>query len=186
VAPTTTAAAKDYWLQADGAVHHCVITNTGQKSGVGAAIDKDKFHTVRALLGKYGVNPNDLMAVLPRELWYDMLKITEVVTPDKYGAQATILTGELSRLYGIPLVVTDGLPLTDANGKIDGSTPGNNTKKSFLIINRQYGVIIGRRGELRITVSEVEDTDQYKANLFSRYDIQFPRVTAVAYGYNIT
>jgi len=184
-APTTTAGAKDYWLQCDGVVHSSLITHTGQSLDIAAVMGDAKFNLLRAKLGKYGVNPNDLAAVMPRELWYDMLVIANVLTPDKYGPNATILTGELAKYFGIPLIVSDGLQLTDATGRID-DTPGDNTKKSMVFINRPYGVIIGRRGDMRIAMQEVIDTDQTKAVVYSRYDIQFPFWGALAYGYNIT
>jgi HK97 family phage major capsid protein len=184
-APTTTAGAKDYWLQVDGLVHNCLVTHTAQKTAVGAAMDATKFNTVRAVLDKYGTRPGDLAAVMPRELWYDMLVIDEVMTPDTYLNQATILTGELGRIYGIPLLVSDGMPLTDANGWVDDEAT-NNTKKSILIVNRPYGVLIGRRGEMRLAQEDIIDTDQTKAVIFSRYDLQFPFWAATVYGYNVT
>ena len=184
-APTTTVAAKDYWLQTDGVIHSCIVTHTGQALDIAGAMTETKFHLVRQLLGKYGTNPNDIMAVVPRELWYDMLVLTNVQTPDKYGPNATLLTGELSKLWGIPIVVSDGIPLSAVDGKIN-DTPGDNVKKSFMIINRPYGVIIGRRGDMRIAMEQVIDTDQTKAVVFSRYDIQYPFWGALAYGYDIT
>jgi len=184
-APTTTAGAKDPWLQCDGIFHSCLITHTGQALDVNAAITDTLFHNVRKKLGKYGTNPADLVAMVPRELWYDMVTITNLLTPDKYGAGATILTGEVARMFGIPIVVSDGIPLTDTTGKID-DTPGDNVKKSFTMVNRNYGVIIGRRGDMRIAMEDVIDTDQTKAVVFSRYDIQFPFWGALAVGYNIT
>jgi len=182
-APTTTAGAKDYWLQCDGVVHSCLISHTAQALDINAAMGDTKFNLLRAKLGKYGVNPNDIAAVIPRELWYDMLSIANVLTPDKYGQNATILTGELARYFGIPLIISDGIPLTCATGQRDNTT---NVKKSMVLINRPYGVIIGRRGDMRIAMEQVIDTDQTKAVVFSRYDIQFPFWGALAYGYNIT
>jgi HK97 family phage major capsid protein len=185
-APTTTVAAKDYWLQTDGVVHSCIVSHTGQALDCsGAVIGETVFHNVRQKLGKYGTRPGDLMAVVPRELWYDMILIENMLTPDKYGPNATILVGEVSRLFNVPIVVSDGLPLTDDSGKID-DTPGNNVHKSFMMINRPYGVIIGRRGDMRMAQEQVIDTDQTKAVIFSRYDIQYPFWGALAYGYNIT
>jgi HK97 family phage major capsid protein len=183
-APTTTAGAKDYWLQCDGVFHSCLISHSGQALDLSDATITDLlFHNVRKKLGKYGTNPADLVAMVPRELWYDMVTITNLLTPDKYGSGATILTGEVARMFGIPIVVTDGIPLTDTTGKVD-DTPGDNTKKSFAIINRPYGVIIGRRGDMRIAMEDVIDTDQTKAVVFSRYDIQYPFWGALAVGYN--
>ncbi len=184
-APTTTAGQKDHWLQADGMVHHCLITNSAQSTAVGAAFDKTKYNAVRKLMGKYGDAAGDLLAFVTRDLFYDIMATDEVVTLEKYGPGATILTGELARYMGSPLMVSDGLPLTDTTGKID-DTAADNVKKSLLLVNRAVGVIGGRRGELRIEVDTVNKTDQYEGIVFSRYDIQFPFVKGLAYGYNIT
>ncbi len=186
VAPTTTAGAKDAFLQTDGMVKHCIVTNTGQASGVGAAMDKAKWVVIMAKLGKYGDARGDLVAFCNRSLLFDMLQLDQVITLEKYGAGATVITGELGKFFGVPLVLTDGLPLSDANGKIDGSTPGNNVKKNVVMVNRAVGVMIGRRGDLRISVDEINRTDQFEGIVYSRYDIGFPYVMGLSYGYNIT
>lgn len=183
--PTTTAGAKDYWLQGDGLVHHCLVTNTGQASDIAAAITGARFLAVRALMGKYGDRPDDLFVIMTRDLLYDAMALDEFKTVDKYGDKATVLTGELGKMYGSPCGVSDGLPKTAAAGYID-DTAGNNTKKSLIIVNRVVGAFIGRRNEIRIEVDTINKTDQYEGVVFSRYDIQMPRVQGVAYGYNIT
>lgn len=184
-APTTTAGAKSYWLQADGMVHHCIITHTHQAHDIGAAVTAKDIFATRLLLGKYGDALGDVVMLSNRELVYDLLVLDEVLTVDKYGAGATILTGELGRIAGIPILLTDGLPLNDDDGKWN-DTPADNDNKAFLLVNKQYGAVIGRRGELRMAVGEINKTDQYEGVIYSRYDIQFLRDTALAYGYNIT
>jgi hypothetical protein len=184
-APTTTAGAKSYWLQADGMVHHCIITHTHQAHDIGAAVTTKDIFATRLLLGKYGDALGDVVMLSNRELVYDLLVLDEVLTVDKYGAGATILTGELGRIAGIPILLTDGLPLNDDDGKWN-DTPADNDNKAFLLVNKQYGAVIGRRGELRMAVGEINKTDQYEGVIYSRYDIQFLRDTALAYGYNIT
>lgn len=182
--PTTAAGQRDYWLQTDGMVHHCLINNTGQASDVNAAITGKKFLTVRKLLSKYGDKAQDLFALMNRDLMYDVMGLDEFKTIDKFGPKATVLTGEIGKIYGTPSGISDGLPSTDANGRIDDDS-SNNTKKSLVVASR-IGVIIGRRNEMRLMVDTINKTDQYEGVVFSRYDIQYPRTQALAYGYNIT
>jgi HK97 family phage major capsid protein len=183
--PVTTAGGKDYWLQVDGLVKNALVTNSAQSSAIGKAIEQTSFNTIRKLMGKYGDRTGDLVILLTRDLYYDVMALDNVRTLDKYGPAATILTGELAKIDGIPLMITDGLPLTAAGGYVDGVTPSNNVKKSFLIVNKSYGPLIGRRGELRIAIDKINKTDQYEGVIFSRYDIQVRRAKALAYGYNL-
>jgi len=183
--PTTTPGAKDPWLQTDGIIHKALVVSTAQAGDVNAAITAKLWLGIRQKMGKYGDTAGDLLSYVNRDLLYDMMSLTEVITPDKYGAAATILTGELARIWGTPLFITDGIPKTAAAGSIS-STGGNNTKKSFVIVNRNYGMTVGRRGDLRISVDAYPRTDQYEGIIYSRYDIGFSFAQCVAYGYNAT
>jgi len=184
--PTTTAGAKDPWLQTDGLVKWALVTNSGQSASAGGAIDKAKYLAVRLKMGKYGDNPANILTFVNRDLLYDMLQLEYVLTLEKYGAKATILTGELGSFFGSPIMVSDGLPKTCASGYIDGSTPANNSKKSFVLLNKAVGIVVGRKGDLRVAVEAINRTDQYEGVIFSRYDLGFPFVQGVAYGYNVT
>lgn len=184
--PSTTAGAKDPWLQTDGMVHHCIVNNTGQAKSFGGAFTVPLFLQTRKLMGKYGDKPGDLLIFAVRDLAYDIMGLDQFLTIDKYGDKATLVTGELGRICGSPLLVSDGLVLTAADGKVS-ATPADNVKKSFIIVNRVVGVVGGRRGEdLRIAVDSIIKTDQTEGVVYSRYDIGFPWTQAVAYGYNIT
>jgi len=181
----TTAGQKSFWLQADGLVHHCIVVNTGQAKDINAALSAKDYLNVRKLMGKYGDNPDDVIYIVNRKTMYDTLVLDEVLTLDKLGNKATILTGQIAAIHGSPILVSDGLPETDDNGKIS-ATAANNDNGAILAVNRRVGAIIGRRGEMRIAVDTINKTDQYEGVVFSRYDIQMPHVEAVAYGYNIT
>jgi HK97 family phage major capsid protein len=63
-----------------------------------------------ALMGKLGVNPNEVVVVVNPAKFAEMVGWAEVSTVDKYGAQATIVTGELAKLYGKPVVVSAFVP----------------------------------------------------------------------------
>jgi hypothetical protein len=53
-------------------------------------------------------------------------------------------------------------------------------------VNKAVGIVVGRKGDLRVAVEAINRTDQYEGVIFSRYDLGFPFVGGVAYGYNVT
>jgi HK97 family phage major capsid protein len=63
-----------------------------------------------AQMGKLGVNPNEVVVVVSPAKFAEMVGWAEVSTVDKYGAQATIVTGELAKIYGKPVVVSAFVP----------------------------------------------------------------------------
>jgi len=63
-----------------------------------------------AQMGKLGVNPNEVVVVVNPAKFAEMVGWEEVSTVDKYGAQATIVTGELAKVYGKPVVVSAFVP----------------------------------------------------------------------------
>jgi len=52
------------------------------------------------------VNPNEMVLIVKPEDYGAMLGWAEVHTVDKYGVAATIISGELAKIYGIPVVVS--------------------------------------------------------------------------------
>jgi HK97 family phage major capsid protein len=63
-----------------------------------------------AAMGKLGVNPNEVVVVVNPAKFAEMVGWAEVSTVDKYGSQATIVTGELAKIYGKPVVVSAFVP----------------------------------------------------------------------------
>jgi HK97 family phage prohead protease/HK97 family phage major capsid protein len=68
--------------------------------------------TARKNMGQWGMNPADLIVFLSQAAYYGLLDQTEVKTVDQYGDNATIKAGELGRLWGMPLVVSDAFEAT--------------------------------------------------------------------------
>jgi hypothetical protein len=67
----------------------------------------DIYRNARKEMGKYGqVNLQDLFWLIGLSQHIELLKLNELVTIDKYGAQATVLSGEIAKLDGIPIVVS--------------------------------------------------------------------------------
>jgi HK97 family phage major capsid protein len=67
-------------------------------------------------MGQWGMNPSDLVCILSQAAYYGLVSSTvaneTVTTVDKYGDKATMLTGELGKLWGISLIVSDAMPAT--------------------------------------------------------------------------
>ena len=68
---------------------------------------------VRAQMGKYGIDPRDLVLALSPDLYYDIIDEANVSTVDKFGPEATILTGQLPKIRGIDVMVHDHVPFAD-------------------------------------------------------------------------
>ena len=89
--------------------------HAGNTVTTGSATDlvvKAEIHTMRANMGQWGMNPADLVCVLSQAAYYGLVTDTDVTTVDKYGDNATIKSGELGKLWGISLIVSDAMPAT--------------------------------------------------------------------------
>jgi len=105
--------------------------------------------TARAAMGKYGVNPADVVYIMSTIAYFSMIDdVTsgaDFTSIDEVGAGATKLTGQLGSVYGSPVIVTDLLdtPAVDAwdhdgNG---GTGAINLTGTSLIAVNRNAFVI---------------------------------------------
>jgi hypothetical protein len=113
----------------------CTVDSSGAQTFAG-------FMAARALLdAPHGV-AGDLVCITSAEyLITKMLQFSEVVTVDKFGPQASILTGQLANLAGIPVVVSDFMTadLNDS-GLYDNST----TNKTSLLIANVSRFLVGQ------------------------------------------
>ncbi len=142
-------AGKAHWLLGfDGLIHLPLVDNTGQGNDHGAEPSADMFNEARGLLGKYGVRPSELAYIADVGTYIKSLAISEFRTLDKLGPQATLLNGQLAQVDGIPVVVSEQMAKSDADGKVtDGSN--TNTKGRLLVVNRTQWRL-GFRRELMI------------------------------------
>jgi hypothetical protein len=62
---------------------------------------------MRKDMGKYGVTPSQLAWITGIAGYIKLIDLDQVTTVDKYGPGATVLAGELGKLDGIPIVVSE-------------------------------------------------------------------------------
>lgn len=141
---------------------------------------------IRQKMGKYGVNPGRLAWVVSLAAYNKMLSLPELLTVDKYGAQATLLQGELGRLDNIPIIVSEFVRQDlNATGVYDGVT----TDRTIVLLVYRPGFLYGDRRE--VTVRSKEDWETEQTVLAASQRIAFQPVYDVAteplvgLGYNV-
>ena len=144
-------AGKAQWLIGyDGVIHLPLVDNTSQSNDHNAAVSDDMFNEIRAKLGKYGARPSELVWVMDVNTFIRAQSISEFRTMDKLGPNATVLTGMLGAVEGIPVIVSEQMNLADTDGKVtDG---GNATDTGRLLIVNRTQWAQGFRREMTVDV----------------------------------
>lgn len=139
------------------------------KKDAGAAkLNEGHLSDARALMGKFGVNPAELAIIAGPKAYNQMLQLDDVRTLEQYGPQAPVLSGELAKYEGMPVIVSEYLREdTDATG-INGATALNNVKLSVIIVNRKR-FMLGTRRPVQVKVENYRTSfDVWDMVSFSR------------------
>ena len=145
-----------YYLSAgqDGIRHLYIVDNTGQSTDVSAALTDVHMRAGIGRLGKYAADVSRLCMVTDAKTYVNnMLGLTNVATMDKYGPNATILTGELSKYSGIPIIVSGVMAEAEDDGKVS-TTAVNNDEGQIAIFHRDMWRV-GFRRQLLIEVDKL-------------------------------
>lgn len=70
---------------------------------------------MRRQMGVHGHNPSDVVYVVNHDVYYDLLDDPDFRTMDLVGSQATILTGQVGRVAGSPVIVSGEFPAAAAS-----------------------------------------------------------------------
>jgi len=152
-----TDAGKGQWLLGfDGLLHLPLVDNTSQATDHNAAVSDDMFNEVRSKLGKYGVRPSETVYVTDVNTFIRALSVSNFRTLDKFGPQATLLTGQLGAVEGIPVIVSEQMALADTDGKVTDAGNGTNTGR-LLIVNRSQWRVGFKR---ELTIETVRDAQK--------------------------
>ena len=89
-----------------------VLNNTGSAD---TSVTAAEFLAGRKLMGKYGMDPSDLVYVVSQARYYDLLSDAAFADITDVGSDiATKITGTVGAIYGTPVIVSDQLE-TEAN-----------------------------------------------------------------------
>ncbi len=156
----------------------------------GAVLTSAMLRKNRSLMGKYGARADQLAHVIPISSYVTLLSETNVQTLEKYGPQATILTGELGRIDGVPIIVSEYVR-TDLNAAgVNDQTAANNTKTIAVTVNRRgFFSGIRRSPSIQILRELYAESDQLGliASVRRSFAARFPTATekVVALHYNV-
>jgi hypothetical protein len=152
----------------DGLRFYCHDSLGYETNGAGAVLNSDLLADLRVSMGKFAVIPSECAFIVSPISYLHLIKdatADNVVTAEKYGAGATILTGELARCWGIPVLVSDRMSEA-MNATGDVATAGVTT--AAICVNRTRWYLGEKRAiELRTVFSPA--IDQYGIYGFHRF-----------------
>lgn len=132
----------------------------------------------RKKMGKYGVRIGNLVHITSMSAYVQLLSDVNVITVDKYGPNATILAGELGKIDGIPIVVSEAVRQDlNATGVYDGVT----TNRTETLTVNTKGYVVGERRGLTVQVLRElyaeSDQDAIMVTTRKAFSPRFPSAT---------
>ena len=161
--------------------------NGGTQDFGGAAVTEANLRDQRANLGKFGVNPTELLWIAGPSVYQQLQALPSVKTLDVFGPMATVLKGALSAYQGIPIVTSEYMreQLNDS-GVYDGITL---TKAGLLLVNMKRWYLGQRRPIVVKAQVDLPNQDRFLIASYQRKDFQghaqSATETSVSYGVNI-
>jgi hypothetical protein len=161
--------------------------NGGTTDFAAGAVTAALLRTMRARMGKFGVNPLELLLLAGPSAATQLQVLDQVATVDKFGPMATVLKGVLSAYQGIPIITSQYMREDlNATGVYDGVT-FNRAGLIFVNKNRWY---VGTRRAIKVKIQQdMADQDRWLMASYQRKDFkghtQSASEVSVSYGYNI-
>jgi HK97 family phage major capsid protein len=147
------------YMAFDGLRKLGLVTNTDNKSDGNGAPTVALLRTSRFLMDpRYSLRPKDCAYIMDGSTYATLLSDTSLATVDKFGPHATVLTGEIGKVDGVPVLVSAEMPLTMADGKVDST---GNTKGQVVSVYRP-GWVVGYRRRVAATMNYLPYYDAYQ------------------------
>jgi hypothetical protein len=162
----STPAATKHYLALDGIRHVGIVDNTAnQKDMKGGPVT---FSGLRGSLARmvdmtylcdwgHPADPSDVVYVAELTTCDKIAELDEVITVDKFGPNATVLTGQQGKIGLNPLIGSIAMAKTDATGRVS-NTGGNNVFGAVACFNRR-GFKVGWRRRVKLETERLPATD---------------------------
>ena len=163
-------------------------TANGGTYNITGTLSDAKIVAMRSQMGKFGVNPSELMWVVSPVGYQKLQALEQVVTVDKAGMNtATVLRGILDSYRGIPIYVSEAMR-DDLN--LTGVHDGVTETATGIILGNHRRFFFGRRRPIRAMITrDLPYYDRWLLAAYSRQDIkghaQSADETSLVYGYNL-
>lgn len=156
-----------HYLAFDGIRHAALVDNTNNDNDMGGVaptlavlhnLRGDMIDTARLVDWGHPADSDDLVYAADPETADRIALIDEVLTVDKYGPQATVLTGEVLKIARHPFISSMAMSKTEADGKVS-TTGSNNIRGQVAAFNRR-GFKTGWRRRVMVETERLPATDQ--------------------------
>ena len=134
-------------------------SNTAAKAG--ASLNVSDILSGMASLGELGAS--NLVMVVSPEFMIDIMGLDEVVTIDKFGPAASILSGQIGSIFNVPIVMSRFMSNDLAT---TGLYTGSGATTGFLLFNASSYYLYERRG---IVVEQDKDISAGAIRLVATY-----------------
>jgi len=165
----------DYLLEFDGLRKSAAATSVS----VSGTFALSHLRQAISSMGVYADNREDLALIVPRNLEVQLLGLEELQTVEKYGPQATILSGELGRIYGIRCFATGAIP-TNLNwtgkyqtGTVNGVTAVQDKTVALLVHTRSPLIGNPTDNARRFSMGFEDEPKRDRFVLIPRQDLAF-------------
>jgi hypothetical protein len=169
-----------------------LVTTTANKRDGGALAVEDYLETVK-LMGNAGLNAFDkrkVAFIVDPNVYWKSLELEEVKTRDVFAAP-TIENGDLTGIFGYDLYrsyfmhYNSSARKANTAGKVDQTTPTNNTTGSILAV-RWDQWLLGYRRRMTMETTRIARADTTEIVALMRLGLAQRDTEASAISYNIT
>jgi HK97 family phage major capsid protein len=122
--------------------------NGGTVTFGGAAVSTALARSMRTAMGKFGVNPRELVWLVSPKTYQEFKNLDEVTSVEKFGPMATILRGALDAFDGIPIVISEYMRDDVAATGVNTVGGPNNRSRIVLVNHRRF--YMGQRRPIRV------------------------------------
>ena len=144
--------------------------------------DPTNIAAARTAMGKYGLQlGNDLVYVTSIEGYNNLVTTSDFRTVDKFGPNATYLTGSVGAVYGIPIVISEFLDIAGTTGNTLGALI---YKPGFMIAERR-GIEIESEYEPRQQVTAMYMSTRFDFKALTTNSSAALDATRYAYAINV-
>lgn len=138
----------------------------------------------RANMVKYGINPNQIALVVGVSGYLsNIIALKNLQTIDKYGPKAVVITGEVAKVDGIPVVISE-YQRENLNASGLSSGVSSNSDTAMQLVHRQ-SFVLGDRRKVTIESVKIPGTDSVEIWSTWRGDFQTKFATSEAVIHNI-
>lgn len=115
------------------------------------------LRTMRGKMGKFGADPSKLAYIVSAKGLMKLLGLNQVETLEKYGPNATVLQGELGKIDGIPIIVSEKMR-DDLNTA--GVNDATTNAKGLILLAYVSAFVLGEKRKVTLRAFEDVQNDQ--------------------------